>query len=361
MDFAVRVPAVPWSSIRQDSILRRSEKVTVKVGTVFRLSAGELYRLIDLMPGSAKQKSHLLSTFGLAQVAAETTDSLTPRLCAQLEAEGWSDFESWSGGIRGRRDAWRTIFGILEATSPGHEQIREAVLGLLERRAELQCADPLCLVTTAQLEAASISLLRSAGIDWRVLAPPLAEPQRPRAGLGKESGRPTGRHVPLPRGVTVRGSIRGSSGKKADRVVGSGAGYVDIDIPLRSARDGGPILLPPGFVMIAKSATTQHGLLVQAVRFHVPPDEDVLIRLQMYCANQGRSSATPEDTFDFGPAIDDADLLDLFRLLADRRISVDETRLVQESVWAITDGDGLTAENRAALEALPMRSQGGEG
>jgi len=105
--------------------------------------------------------------------------------------------------------------------------------------------------------------------------------------------------------------------------------------------------------MVSKSTQVQNGLLVQDVNVEVPADSVRQLILEMYCANQARKPADENTEFVLGPVVDDDPALrELFDLLKGRTIPGDKAELVQKAVWEITDGDGLSAESRAALSTL---------
>ncbi|MCA9678703.1 MAG: hypothetical protein KC464_26985 [Myxococcales bacterium] len=188
---------------------------------------------------------------------------------------------------------------------------------------------------------------------------PKPQPTRPRVsrpasapGLGPSTKPPRGKRHALPKTVSVRGALKGkpSSGTR----VGSGRGYVDVGLQLDGGATSTAIFMPAGLVMISKSTSTQNGLLVQDVRIVVPAKARTQWILAMYCANHDRSPADDSDEFEFGPVTQDPAFKDLFEILAGRTIPDDMTDSVQQAVWQITDGGGLTPETRAMLTALPL-------
>lgn len=176
-------------------------------------------------------------------------------------------------------------------------------------------------------------------------------PRQARVGLGPSTARPRGRPMLFPLGVRIRGPLRG--GATQGERVGSGRGYVDVGFHLSARERTLQVRLPAGLTMVSKSTQVQNGLLVQDVNVEVPADSVRQLILEMYCANQARKPADENTEFVLGPVVDDDPALrELFDLLKGRTIPGDKAELVQKAVWEITDGDGLSAESRAALSTL---------
>jgi hypothetical protein len=68
--------------------------------------------------------------------------------------------------------------------------------------------------------------------------------------------------------------------------------------------------------------------------------------------NNGHLPADTSAELTIGPVLDDPGLQDLFALLDGVPIPDDKTETVQDAVWEITDGDGLTPESRIELQSL---------
>ncbi len=158
----------------------------------------------------------------------------------------------------------------------------------------------------------------------------------------------------MPSGIRVRGTISG--GARSGARVGSGAGYVDVSLQLAGNGLQTELTLPAGLLMISKRAGVQHGLLVQDVKLTVPARRTKRWLLSMYCANQSRSAADEGAKFKLGPIVDDPALKDLFALLEGREIAQSKVGIVQDAVWEITDGAGLTSDARELIDAFPRRA-----
>src|SRR4051812_15051396 len=182
--------------------------------------------------------------------------SVVPALVRRLNAEGWTEIEVWSRGVRAWNGTKRTIFGAIHPASNHrvHDQVRSITLDLLERRFEVAGGDSLCLATDAALGVPEKGLLGSAGIGW-LQVPRLNKRRELRStGMGNDTKKPTGRSLRLPSGVSVKGLIKGwRSRRKGESSVGSGAGWVDVAVTFANASSSEPLVirLPAGFVMIS--------------------------------------------------------------------------------------------------------------
>lgn len=76
LDWLQRTPEVPWSRISADPLLRESEKVKVKVGTVFRVSPAQLQRVIDLIPCRPSQRRELLASLEVGSLPSGSPPSV---------------------------------------------------------------------------------------------------------------------------------------------------------------------------------------------------------------------------------------------------------------------------------------------
>jgi hypothetical protein len=171
-----------------------------------------------------------------------------------------------------------------------------------------------------------------------------------RTGLGASTDQPTGATTTLPSGVKVRDQFRGGASKGVR--VGSGHGYVDVGLRLQGTGESRSIEFPAGQTMISSNPSVQHGILVQPVTIEVAAQKVRDWVLSMYCANKTRQPANEDTEYTLGPVVRDPALDELFGLLNGKHISADHTELVQNAVWEITDGEGLTRELRRALSSI---------
>ncbi|MCP3145302.1 hypothetical protein [Pyxidicoccus xibeiensis] len=194
-----------------------------------------------------------------------------------------------------------------------------------------------------------------------------------RPGLGEDPGEPRGTPLNLPAGVSISGHILGANELTGECEGGSepqGSGpAVKICVPMRNTTGAAVQLeLPRGLTVISTSAGRyQNGLLVERVVVTLPPtaqgpgvptdggtDPDAfLVALHLYCLNEARNPSETGNPYKLGPVTDDAALRELLQLLVGKQLDNDDAvDVVQDAIYSITEGNGLTSEDREALEDL---------
>ncbi|GHG85460.1 hypothetical protein [Comamonas sp. JC664] len=200
-----------------------------------------------------------------------------------------------------------------------------------------------------------------------------------RPGLGEDDGKPVGTPFELPAGVSFAGTLRGASEFSGEcdnagtEAKGSGA-YVRVCVPLRNDT-GAPVQVefPPGLVVVSTSeGRNQNGLLIERSIITVPPtppgpggrddagtpdggveENAFIVPLYMYCLNEERDPSNPYITYEVGVITSDDALQELLRLLDGKRIDTSEkVRVVQDALYSITEGRGLTTPDREAINRL---------
>jgi hypothetical protein len=193
-----------------------------------------------------------------------------------------------------------------------------------------------------------------------------------RPGLGDDPGEPQGSPFTLPSGVTLAGTLYGANAESSDcgnGAKGNGSGvYVQVCVPLRNDT-GGPVevVFPPGLIVVSAAEGFQNGLLVERVVVVVPPtppgpggppdggtDPDAtVVPLFTYCLNE---SQNPNDTgtpYKLGPVSSDSAVKELLGLLQGKRIDSDkDVDVVQDAIYSITEGKGLTLDDRNRIGKL---------
>jgi hypothetical protein len=139
---------------------------------------------------------------------------------------------------------------------------------------------------------------------------------------------------------------------------GSGA-LVRLCLVLRNTTSqSSRVELPPGLTFVSDKRTTQNGLLIQDVTLQVPAKQSLHVPLHLYCLNENRAPSAPWDTFTLGPVSQDPELREIITLVEDRFLPVPGLTEVQSAVYHVTDGAGLTAQDRESLRKLSPRSAG---
>ncbi|HYH96522.1 hypothetical protein [Hyalangium sp.] len=180
-----------------------------------------------------------------------------------------------------------------------------------------------------------------------------------RPGIGRSTAAPVGTPYVLPGGVELLQPIPGYDGdcipmeQQSQEEKGSGA-LVRLCVALRNtASTPVRVELPAGLIFVSDELTTQNGLLVQGVPLEVPAQQTLYIPLHLYCLNEERAPSSPWDTFTLGPVTQDPRLRELISLVEGKFLPVPGLTEVQAAVSNITDGSGLTPQDRESLRSLP--------
>lgn len=206
-----------------------------------------------------------------------------------------------------------------------------------------------------------------------------------RPGLGEDPGAPEVTAFTLPEGVRLAGTIRG-----ADEVSGlcentdaegHGSGvYVRICVPLENLT-GGPVQIefPAGLVVVSTSeGRAQNGLLIERTVLTLPPtvrggagcrrpeegrrnrqdkaDDPCahIVPLYLYCLNEERDPSNPYITYAIAGMTTDRALQETLRLLDGRKVSdIEHVSAVQNALYSITEGRGLTREDISLINRIP--------
>jgi hypothetical protein len=191
-------------------------------------------------------------------------------------------------------------------------------------------------------------------------------------GFGDDTRRPAGTAFNLPSGVRAEGTLVGTDddGNCAQpRLETVGAGFlVRACLPVRNDTDAGvPLVIPAGLTLVATTQEFQNGIILVGGTAVVQPsgggDAGVdagtvtgtqYLALHAWCLNKNRSGSEPRARYELGPVTNNAQVLELISLIQGKDIAGDGSKVevVQEALWHITDGTGLTADDREALKDL---------
>jgi hypothetical protein len=197
-----------------------------------------------------------------------------------------------------------------------------------------------------------------------------------RPGLGDDEGTPLGTPLSLPPGIRVTGKILGEDAGEGEcegaTIPPGGSGRAVWACMKLENSTGAPVQvsLPPGMMITSDTGEGQNGLLVENVYFTVPPTLNTggvdagtdagtggptsfVVPLHMYCLNESKSPSFDRMEYSLGNVTSDPDLRELLSLLSGKTIDTDdEWALVEESIYKITEGRGLTRADREALRQL---------
>lgn len=180
------------------------------------------------------------------------------------------------------------------------------------------------------------------------------------AGMGASTAAPSGQPHAWPPGVQVERPIKGDDpycvpqDQQSTPPAGHG-GLVRLCLGFRNT-GAVPVtvVLPPGLIFVSDSLQTQNGIVLQTTTIVVPPGSlTYYVPVYLYCLNLGRHpTAGGQDTYQSGPVTDDAAVLELLSLLQSKDVPPSFEFPLQEALWDITDGNGLTQDDRDAIAAL---------
>jgi hypothetical protein len=211
--------------------------------------------------------------------------------------------------------------------------------------------------------------------------PAVAQVNKVRPGLGDDPGMPQTRPLQLPAGVRLDGPIIGADAdggecKDKDVTVGNGRGVrvcagFCIDQKTTIGVDGETVLdIEEGLILVSEFQEGQNGMLVERVKINMPytpcgggmgaPEDEekrkrrFIVELNLQCLNESKSPSFDKMGYRMGGITTDPDLLELLGLMKNKRIETEEhQRIVGDAVYSITEGKGLTSQDRHALASLP--------
>lgn len=196
-------------------------------------------------------------------------------------------------------------------------------------------------------------------------------------GLGNMSGNPEGTQFLLPSGVRLKGDVVGQEDGPSSRdCIFDGQGFfVTVKITLqRDSSSTSPVdvVFPPGLIITSASEGFQHGLLVERVVVTIPPVQpgpggnECQVSLLLFCLNSGKSPSDATAKYKLGPISSSPLIKDFIKKLSGKKINYrdfettdptwfENQERLQEALWSITNGDGLTEQDKENIAALPDR------
>ncbi len=194
-------------------------------------------------------------------------------------------------------------------------------------------------------------------------------------GMGEAAGSPIGTQFTLPKGIKLIGDIVGKeSGPDNGQCVYDGSGFwVNVTMTLRNDSISSPVTVefPPGLIVTSAAEGFQHGLLIERVLVTLPPKENggpgqpCKVTLMLSCLNASRHPSSAEASYKLGPITSSSLLKDFIHRLSTKRTKYSEYQgsdlffenqeYVQDALWSITDGDGLTERDLQHISQLPSK------
>ncbi len=187
-------------------------------------------------------------------------------------------------------------------------------------------------------------------------------------GMGEMRGELTGRPFAFPGKIEIKDGLKGDlflvPAKDYCRTRGSGA-FVLVQLELVNHLEKDTLLvLPAGLTFRAMDEEDQHGLLIQETEIALAGGETCNTLLYLYCINAHKSGSSKSSRYTFGPLSDSSPIMHLVQLLKGKRINAEHLdsdafqslkHELQYIVWHVTDGSGLTGEDKDYIRSLPGR------
>ncbi|MCU4166435.1 hypothetical protein [Carboxylicivirga caseinilyticus] len=157
---------------------------------------------------------------------------------------------------------------------------------------------------------------------------------------------------------------------------GSGGQFVKLKCQLRNrTNQQRTMFFPKGLVCKVKQEGYQSGILLQWAWVSLKPNEERTFILHLYCINKGKSNSDAQSEFEIHGITNSNTMWKLLNLIGWGKInwehfnsvststsSLKETSLsydeiasgLQDAVWALTNGDGLTEDQIEFINAIPQ-------
>jgi len=168
---------------------------------------------------------------------------------------------------------------------------------------------------------------------------------------------------------TVAPPFRNSEADAPIYYYGSGAGYVDLLIPLRNTLSSQTtVTFPAATILVSKSGECQNGILLKKVTIIIPSKSDYRVCLSFYCGNLHKHSASGSEVYTFAVISNASPILDLCDRLKNKKINIEEFSRtsyedcsvylnqiddLQGMVWSITEHNGLSQYYYDIINSLP--------
>lgn len=143
--------------------------------------------------------------------------------------------------------------------------------------------------------------------------------------------------------------------------------------------DNRTVFFPKGLLCKVNKEGYQNGILLQWSWVCIPPKSDRIFILHVFCINYGKSGSDAESDYNFlgitsSPLMKElCDKIGWRKInyehyygngtstsaLKEENVTYDEiAEDLQNAVWSITNGDGLTDEHISFIESLPLLEEG---
>jgi len=151
-----------------------------------------------------------------------------------------------------------------------------------------------------------------------------------------------------------------------DNPVGSGGQWVILNVLIENTTDKeANFYLPGGSVVECQTEGFQHAIAINRVDILIEANKTKQCKLFVYCINKGKPGSSPSITYRIiGVSTSDRIMqlvqalegkkIDIRDYLPDNLVEFNETcTRIQDIVWAITNGPGLTEADWTFINSLP--------
>ena len=149
---------------------------------------------------------------------------------------------------------------------------------------------------------------------------------------------------------------------------GSGCNLVDLLIPMTNNNSVATTVdFPAGTILKSRTGDTQNGVLIKKVSLTIPAKSDYYLCLSFYCGNANRDAASSGDVYDLGVVSNAHPIIELCNKVKNKKINIEDfspelsnyliyttqTIRLQDIVWSITDGEGMSEDDIRYINSLP--------
>jgi len=131
--------------------------------------------------------------------------------------------------------------------------------------------------------------------------------------------------------------------------------FLPLYMVIRNSKDSDvEVTFPAGLVFGADSVDYQYMMVLKDFAFTATASGASAVIVPTFCCNEDGDEPDDDANYTIAGRENDKETQELLDLVADKTVSGDEPLdLVQEALFQITDGEGLTDSTRALIEALP--------
>jgi hypothetical protein len=184
-------------------------------------------------------------------------------------------------------------------------------------------------------------------------------------GFGTVSGIPVCKPFVLPPNVEIRGNIQSSVGKSSSfnklsqdisqkesyAFIGSGALKFYIRFCNKNSSQQ-KIIIPAGLILCSQDTLSQNATTTQNDTIIIPPHDSLICVLFAFCTNKQRTFKNVY--YDILGTTLHQSLYELVQILNHKqKLNWYDIETIQNVIWHITNGSGMTNEDRVYLNNLP--------